>query len=870
MLGSKEFRARAAATRVLCYWRDRVPDALDLLKKLAADPQPRVRLEAVRAASFFTVPEAIEVPLISAELPTDIYLDYTRGETMKVLDPIVKKALAAGKPIRFTTAAGARFFLKNVGTDALLKMKRSPAVYLELLFRKGVRDEYRQEALSGLAKLENKSPMRVLLGAIASQDEKVGGRGDLTDESVVYDLVRLLTSRGAGELADIRRELEKMATGARLPVTRQLGFVMLIAADGEVDKAWKLATSSVSALQDLVHAMPLIRDPGDRARLYPKVEMLLGGLPKELASKTGNGKTVLGRYVRVELPGRSRTLTLAEVEVYSDGRNLARQGKASQANTAYGGVASRAIDGNTSGEFGDGGQTHTQENTANPWWQVDLGAEYPITSIVIFNRTDSNLGQRLNGFTLKVLDGKQRVVFEKKKLPAPKRQASYEVGGEAPERVVRRAAMTALTSVRGKEEAAFKALAAFVKKDFDRQAAIQALLRIRVSFWPKDEARPLLETLLAYVRKVPAQERTTPALLDAMQLADSLASLLPLDEARKVRHALGELGVRVIRLQTLPEQMLYDKERIAVKAGKPVEIVFENTDVMPHNFALLQPGALEEVGLQGEATATEPGAAGRHYVPVNKKIILSSRLLQPREAQKLSFTAPTQPGVYPYVCTYPGHWRRMFGAMYVVADLDEYLADPEGYLAKNPLPAKDPLLKYNRPRKEWKLDDLAAEVKDLKHGRSFANGKQMFQVASCVSCHRLNGVGAEFGPDLTKLDAKLTQVEILRDILEPSFKINEKYQTFIFETTKGKQVTGIILEETKDFVKVIENPLLKAEPAILKVSEIAERKKSPTSIMPKGLLDKLTKEEILDLVAYVIARGDQKNKLFQGAHEHGH
>jgi putative heme-binding domain-containing protein len=380
----------------------------------------------------------------------------------------------------------------------------------------------------------------------------------------------------------------------------------------------------------------------------------------------------------------------------------------------------------------------------------------------------------------------------------------------------------------------------------------------------------LLDTILAYVRKVPARDRTTPALLDAMQLADSLAALLPLDEAKKIRKELGELGVRVIRLRTLPEQMLYDRERIVVRAGKPVEVVLENTDLMPHNFALLQPGALEEVGLQAEATATDPGAMKRHYVPVNKKIILSSRLLQPREAQKLSFTAPTQPGVYPYVCTYPGHWRRMFGAMYVVADLDEYLADPEGYLAKNPLPPKDALLKDNRPRKEWKLDDLAVEVKDLKHGRSYSNGKQMFQVASCVSCHKLSGAGTEFGPDLAKLDAKLTHVDILRDILEPSFKINEKYQTFIFETTKGKEITGIILQETKDFVKVIENPLAKAEPVILKTSEIAGRKKSAVSIMPKGLLDKLTKDEILDLVAYVIARGDAKHKLFQIAHEHGH
>src|SRR5262249_13781630 len=83
VLASRDFRARAAATRVLCYWRERVPDALELLKKLAADEHPRVRLEAVRAASFFTVAEAIEVVLVSQAHPTDIYLDFLRGETLK-------------------------------------------------------------------------------------------------------------------------------------------------------------------------------------------------------------------------------------------------------------------------------------------------------------------------------------------------------------------------------------------------------------------------------------------------------------------------------------------------------------------------------------------------------------------------------------------------------------------------------------------------------------------------------------------------------------------------------------------------------------------------------------------------------------------
>ncbi len=328
----------------------------------------------------------------------------------------------------------------------------------------------------------------------------------------------------------------------------------------------------------------------------------------------------------------------------------------------------------------------------------------------------------------------------------------------------------------------------------------------------------------------------------------------------------------MIRIGTVTDQMLFDKDRIVVEAGKPVEVVFENTDIMPHNFVVTQPGALEEVGLVSEATATDANAAERNYVPRSKKILLASRLLQPRDLQKLAFTAPKEPAVYPYVCTYPGHWRRMYGAMYVVEDLDDYLADPEGYLASHVLPIDDELLKTNRPRKEWKLEDLASSVEQLDHGRSFATGKQMFQVANCVSCHRMNGVGEEIGPDLSRLDDKKSRpMEILKSILEPSAEIHEKYQTFVFETEAGKILTGLVLEETADTVKVIENPLAKTQPVVLKRSEIVERAKSPTSVMPKGLLDKLTREEILDLVSYIAAHGETNSKLFQGGgHEHAH
>jgi putative heme-binding domain-containing protein len=210
----------------------------------------------------------------------------------------------------------------------------------------------------------------------------------------------------------------------------------------------------------------------------------------------------------------------------------------------------------------------------------------------------------------------------------------------------------------------------------------------------------------------------------------------------------------------------------------------------------------------------------------------------------------------------------MFGALYVVADLDAYLADPSAYLAAHPLNVVDPLLKLNRPRTEWKLDDLTPAVAELSGGRSFKNARQMFQVANCIACHKLGGAGTQLGADLTKLDPKLTREEVLRDILEPSHRINEQYQSFVIETNSGTLHSGLVVEESPDSIKIIENPLAKAEPTVIARGEIASREKSATSIMPKGLLDKLTREEILDLLAFVIARGDEHHELFHGEHKH--
>lgn len=208
--------------------------------------------------------------------------------------------------------------------------------------------------------------------------------------------------------------------------------------------------------------------------------------------------------------------------------------------------------------------------------------------------------------------------------------------------------------------------------------------------------------------------------------------------------------------------------------------------------------------------------------------------------------------------------------LYVVENLEEYQADAVAYLAKAKLPIKDELLKMNTRIHEWTFEELAGEVKQLPHGRSFEVGKELFKVASCVGCHKLDGEGSVFGPDLAKLeDKKHTTEAILQAIVDPSKEIEEKFQSNIFVLDDGRLITGMILEENDDEIHVVINPLAKDKPTVIEQDAIVGRKKATVSLMPKGLLDRLSREEILDLIAFVYAKGDKQHMLF-GEHQHQH
>jgi len=272
MLRSPEPHARAAAGRVLCYWRDRVPDALGLFKTLANDENPRVRLEAVRGASFFRTPEAIDVALEALKHPLDYYLDYTLRETMRQLDPWRQKALESGVPLAVDNPAGRDFLLQTINTPELFKLPRSPMILEVLLTRADASDADRMVALGDLAKARQTNLVAVLLAEI---DTALNSSGrDKTSSSSVSTLARLFPSQIPDALKSFRNRLAQL-TSSESADLRQNAWAALALADGSFDTIWATASKQSSALADLLNGIPLLTDSDFRARTYDRVKPLV-------------------------------------------------------------------------------------------------------------------------------------------------------------------------------------------------------------------------------------------------------------------------------------------------------------------------------------------------------------------------------------------------------------------------------------------------------------------------------------------------------------------------------------------------------------------------------------------------------------------
>jgi len=139
------------------------------------------------------------------------------------------------------------------------------------------------------------------------------------------------------------------------------------------------------------------------------------------------GAPVEGRFLTVYLPGDNRTLSLAEVQVFSAGKNIAQGKTTIQTSTASNGDSSRAVDGNTDGDWGRGSITHTAEGVSNPSWEVDLGQAAKIEKISIWNR--DGFESRLNDVQVLVLDAERKVVWGGAVARPGRGETTFDVAG---------------------------------------------------------------------------------------------------------------------------------------------------------------------------------------------------------------------------------------------------------------------------------------------------------------------------------------------------------------------------------------------------------------------------------------------------------
>ena len=860
---AEEPRVRAAAIRTLGHWADRISGWESILLAAARDNSALVRAEVVKAAVEFDGVAPAEAVFEVASLPTDPELDTVLNYARQRInvDQIIQDAIKSGTKLSPSAQA---YALRNASIDDLLRMEKTEAVFHAILRRTNVDLQHLRTAVDGLAEIAKADRPTLLLEMIEEADAR--------QRDGVVNLGAMLLEQPAEKLSAVRDRLQQLAATATAEATRRLAYALWIGADRSADDAFVAAARSKDSLSDFLEAMPQIADPKLRAQMFAKIRPLLFELPASLKSEQGSSSVEHGG-IRVDFfeanPDNAAIETFAELEPTASGIVPAIQvdvpllTRRDQFALRFTGViqidqpgdytfftvsddGSRLYIGNELVVNNDGkhGMVEKQGNI-----QLVAGS-HPIVVTYFDDGGGDGLDVYWSGPEL-----------NKQKIPEHKLGVS---GAETLHDV----AIRVLEAIPGHEADKFQDLASLVKAGRHRTSAIRALRSIPSQHSAQNELRPLADNLVAYLSEMPARYRTGPSATDAMDLARQIAEQLPEEQGKTLRARLENLDVRVIAIGTVPHRMIYDKEQIAVQAGKPVEFRFSNSDEMPHNFAIVMPGALEEVGLLAEATALDADAAARHFIPKSDKILLASRLLQPGQNQALTFDAPQEPGVYPYVCTYPGHWRRMYGTLYVVNNLAAFEADAESYLANNPLPIKDELLKYSSRGREWTFDQLVESVRPLSEGRNFEIGQQVFKVANCIACHRLNDEGYQFGPDLAKLDPQKKPEDLLRSIVEPSHTIEEKYQTNVFELDSGKVVTGMVLKEDKQTVEVIEDPLAKARPRVLQVDEIELREKGEKSMMPEGLLDKLGREEIIDLLAYIYAGGDKKNKIFGQHHHH--
>jgi putative heme-binding domain-containing protein len=162
----------------------------------------------------------------------------------------------------------------------------------------------------------------------------------------------------------------------------------------------------------------------------------------------------------------------------------------------------------------------------------------------------------------------------------------------------------------------------------------------------------------------------------------------------------------------------------------------------------------------------------------------------------------------------------------------------------------------------WTLEELSAAAKTGMKKRSFDNGRKMFTAAACYTCHRFGNAGGMTGPDLTGAGGRYSPHDLLDNIINPSKVINEQFAPIIVTKNDGSIMSGVVVNLSGDGVTLNTDLTDPNQRVNVDRKEVKSIELSTVSPMPPMLLAMLKKDEILDLLAYVLSGGDKTNAMF--------
>jgi putative heme-binding domain-containing protein len=183
------------------------------------------------------------------------------------------------------------------------------------------------------------------------------------------------------------------------------------------------------------------------------------------------------------------------------------------------------------------------------------------------------------------------------------------------------------------------------------------------------------------------------------------------------------------------------------------------------------------------------------------------------------------------------------------AKLDFYT--PEELLDPNFKPAAN----ARKFQKMWTMEDFKGAFDAPLKGRDVPRGQEMFKVAGCISCHNLQGQGGHVGADLSKVGIEYPGAELLHQIIDPSAKIKDEFRVVAVFLKNDERYKGMIVKRDGETIQLAENLAEPTKTITIKKADISRVTPSDVSPMPTGLLVMLTKDEILDLLAYILSQG---------------